>query len=191
MKIAISMEMTCVLRDTWHAALNHEWYDFLSGHEIVPLCCHGAVPDPGQFNLLILTGGNDMPGIKTWRNNHYPQRDQFEKDLVQRFSAHDVPVVGICRGAHFLNYIQGGTVRLMDQPYDNVKVKLSPFEVTCHHTIQIDQLAPGFDAVLEDSSGIVELAISKSTRTMGIGWHPERTVNAHTRSYILNLIKDL
>lgn len=191
MKIAISMEMTRVLRDTWHAALNHEWYDFLAGHEIVPLCCHGAIPDPWQFDLLILTGGNDMPGIQTWRNNHYPQRDQFEKDLVQRFSAHDIPVVGICRGAHFLNYIQGGTLQLMNQPYDNVKVKLSPFEVTCHHTIQIDQLAPGFDAVLKDSSGVVELAISKSTRTMGIGWHPERAVNAHTRPYILNLIKDL
>lgn len=191
MKIAISMEMTRVLRDTWHAALNHEWYDFLQGHEIVPLCCHGAVPDPQQFNLLILTGGNDMPDIKTWRNNHYPVRDTFETKLVKHFIACDVPIVGICRGAHFLNYIMGGTVRLMDRPYDNVRVKLPSFEVTCHHTIQINSLAPGFDIVEQDSAGVIELAISKHERLMGIGWHPERQVNAHTRSYILNLIKDL
>ena len=74
MNIAISMEMTRVLRDTWHAALNHEWYEFLSGHEITPLCCHGAVPDTSQFDLVILTGGNDMPDITTWRNNSYVQR---------------------------------------------------------------------------------------------------------------------
>lgn len=191
MKIAISMEMTRVLRDTWHAALNHEWYDFLAGHEIVPLCCHGPVPDPRQFNLLILTGGNDMPHIKTWRDNSYPPRDTFETALVTHFTAHDVSVVGICRGAHFLNCILGGTVRLMSQPYDNVKVKLSPFEVTCHHTIQIDKLAPTFDVIEQDSNGVIELAISKHKRIMGIGWHPERAVNAHTRSYILNLIKDL
>ena len=41
MKIGISMEMTRILRDTWHAALNHEWYDIFAGHEIVPLSCQG------------------------------------------------------------------------------------------------------------------------------------------------------
>ena len=191
MKIAISMEMTRVLRDTWHAALNHEWYDFLAGHEIVPLCCHGAIPDPAQFDLLILTGGNDMPGIKTWRDNHYPQRDRFETNLVKKFLEFNVPIVGICRGAHFLNHVMGGTVRVMYQPYDNVKVQLPSFEVTCHHTIQIDQLAPGFDVIEQDSQGVIELAISKHKRVIGIGWHPERAVNAHTRPYVLNLLKNL
>lgn len=191
MKIAISMEMTRVLRDTWHAALNHEWYDFLTGHEIVPLCCHGPYPDPEKFDLLILTGGNDMPFIKTWRNNSYPLRDKFEVELLARFNAAYCPVVGICRGAHFINYAFGGTIKLMDQPYDNIKVKLNQFEVTCHHTIQIENLAPTFSVVEQDSNGVIELAISKQARTMGIGWHPERQVNAHTRSYILDLIKDL
>lgn len=182
------MEMTRVLRDTWHAALNHEWYDFLNGHEIVPLCCHGAIPDPRQYNLLILTGGNDMPGIKTWRNNHYPRRDQFEKDLIQRFLAHNVAVVGICRGAHFINHVMGGTVKLMSTPYDNVKVQLTGFEITCHHSIQIDKLAPTFEILEQDSSGVIEMAISKTYRMLGIGWHPERAVNAHTRHMIIDRI---
>jgi len=191
MKIAVSMEMTRVLRNTWHAALNHEWYEFLTGHEIVPLCCHGQVPDPRDFNLLILTGGNDMPGIQTWRDNNYPQRDIFETDLIKSFNSYSIPIIGICRGAHFLNHIMGGTLRLMQQPYDNVKISLSKFEVTCHHTIQIDELAPGFDVVEQDLAGVIELAISKQERIMGIGWHPERAVNTHTRSYILDLIKNL
>jgi len=69
MKIGLSMEMTRKLRDTWHAAINHEWYDFLAEHDIVPLCCHGNVPQTDEFDLIILAGGNDMHGIKTDRKS--------------------------------------------------------------------------------------------------------------------------
>jgi len=183
--------MTRVLRDTWHAALNHEWYDFLSGHEIIPVCCHGPIPDVAEYDLVILTGGNDMPDIVTWRNNNYPQRDQFEKKLIQQCLITRTPLVGICRGQHFLNYTMGGTHQLMVNPYDNVKVQLPKFEVTCHHTICIDQLALGFEVLQQDSAGVKELVLHKTNRQLGIGWHPERAVNIHTRSYVLDLIQDL
>lgn len=191
MKIGLSMEMTRKLRDTWHAAINHEWYDFLSEHDIVPLCCHGNVPQTDEFDLIILAGGNDMPGIKTWRDNHSPIRDHYEHSLIQQCLLTNTPVVGICRGAHFINHVMGGTHKLMDNPYDNVKVELPEFEVTCHHTIQLDTIAPGFEVLQQDKNGIVELAVNKSSRMLGIGWHPEREVNTHTRQYILDLIKDL
>lgn len=185
------MEMTRVLRDTWHAAINHEWYDFLIDHEIVPICCHGTVPDVSNYDLVILTGGNDMSDIVTWRNNNYPLRDQFEQSLIRQCLITRTPLMGICRGQHFLNWAQGGTHRLMDQPYDNVRVQLPKFEVTCHHTICIDQLAPGFEVLQHDSVGIPELVIHRTNRQLGVGWHPERAVNAHTRSYILDLINTL
>lgn len=191
MKIGLSMEMTRKLRDTWHAAINHEWYDFLAGHDIVPLCCHGNVPQTDEFDLIILAGGNDMPGIKTWRDNHYPLRDHYEHGLIQQCMLTDTPIVGICRGSHFINHVMGGTHKLMDHPYDNVKVQLPKFEVTCHHTIQLDTIAPGFEILQQDKNGVVELALNKSHRMLGIGWHPEREVNIHTRQYILDLIKDL
>ena len=191
MKIGLSMEMTRKLRDTWHAAINHEWYDFLFEHEIVPLSCHGKVPQTDEFDLIILAGGNDMHGTKTWRDNHYPIRDHYEHSLIQQCLLTKTPVVGICRGAHFMNYAMGGTHKLMNTPYDNVTVSLPKFNVTCHHTIQIDTLASGFEILQQDKNGIVELAVNKSSRMLGIGWHPEREVNTHTRQYILDLIKDL
>jgi gamma-glutamyl-gamma-aminobutyrate hydrolase PuuD len=191
MKIGLSMEMTRKLRDTWHAAINYEWYDFLAGHDIVPLSCHGNMPQTDEFDLIILAGGNDMFGIKTWRDNHYPIRDHYEHSLIQQCLLTKTPVVGICRGAHFINYVMGGTYKLMNDPYDNVLVELPKFEVTCHHTIQNDILAPGFEVLQQDKNGIVELAVNKSQRMLGIGWHPEREVNKHTRQYILDLIKDL
>ena len=79
----------------------------------------------------------------------------------------------------------------MATPYDNVKVQLPNLEVTCHHTIQIDQLAPGFNALLKDLAGVIELAVNTHTRQLQVGWHPERAVNSHTRSMILDLIGTL
>lgn len=191
MKIGISMEMTQVLRDTWHAALNHEWYDIFAGHDIVPLCCHGAEPNTDEFDLIVLTGGNDTVKFQTWRNNVYPARDEFEHKLIRQCLISRTPLIGICRGSHFLNLESGGTVRLMEEPYDNVRIQLPNFEVTCHHSICIDKLALGFTVLQADAVGVTELAIHKENRQLGIGWHPERTVNTHTREYILNLIKSL
>ena len=191
MKIAVSMEMTRVLRDTWHAAINHEWYELFKGHDIVPVCCHGSMIDVAEYDLVVLAGGNDMHDIVTWRNNNYPLRDEFETKIVKQCLITRTPLVGICRGSHFLNHVMGGTHKLMSNPYDNVKVQLPEFEVTCHHTIQIDRLAPGFESLQKDTNGVVELAIHKHNRQLGIGWHPERAVNTHTRQYILDLIQDL
>ena len=192
MKIGISLETTRVLRDTWHTAINHDWYDFLQGHTIVPLV--SADPKPvnvKDFDLIILCGGNDMSDFVTWRNNNDPQRDRFEGDLIDQALEHNVPVVGICRGSHFINKHLGGTLRMLDVPYDGVEVELSGITVTCHHTIAIDELAPGFEAVLTDKSGVIELALNMDKRMLGIGWHPERPVNTHTRESLLELIKQL
>jgi gamma-glutamyl-gamma-aminobutyrate hydrolase PuuD len=191
MNIAISMEMTRKLRDTWHAAINHEWYDFLAGHRIVPLCCHDTEIDLAGIDLVILAGGNDMYNIRTWRDNHYPLRDEYEKRLITFCQESQIPVVGICRGFHFMNWAMGGTHRLMDDPYDNVRVDLPLFQVTCHHTIQIDQLASEFEVLQQDGHGSIELAVNRHLKMLGIGWHPERAVNSHTRDYVLGLLQSL
>lgn len=190
MNIAISMEITRVLRNTWHSALNCEWYEFLVDHAITPLSCHGEI-DLDGIDLVMLAGGNDMPNTRTWRDNHYPVRDQFERRLIDQAQQRRLPIVGVCRGAHFMNLVMGGTHRVMEQPYDNVKTQLPSFEVTCHHTIQIVQLAPGFEILEQDPQGVIELAVNRAERMLGIGWHPERAVNAHTRQYILDLIGTL
>lgn len=192
MKVGLSLETTRVLRDTWHSAINHDWYDFLQGHTIVPLVSADSCPvDVLEYDLIILCGGNDMSDFVTWRNNNDPQRDQFETDLIDQAIKYRVPVIGICRGSHFINKHQGGTLRMLDVPYDNVAVELEGFTVTCHHTIAIDQLAPGFEVVLKDKNGVIELAVNRDKRLLGIGWHPERPVNTHTRESLLTLIKAL
>jgi gamma-glutamyl-gamma-aminobutyrate hydrolase PuuD len=190
MKIAISMETTRTLRQTWHSAINHEWYDFLNEHELIPLCSRGKY-SINSYDAVIFCGGNDMPGMPTWRDNHDPVRDQFEQSLLTDAVAAKLPVMGICRGFHFLNWARGGTLRYLDTPYDNVQVELPGVTVTCHHTIGIDQLAPGFQCLLKDSHGVVELACDLDNRILGVGWHPERAVNQHTRSMIMEQFAQL
>jgi len=190
MKIGVSLETTKALRGTWHSAINHEWYQFMSGHQIYPLICHTAY-QAEDYDLIVLCGGNDMPGIPTWRNNNDPVRDEFEKKLLNDAIRHRVPVMGICRGSHFMNWALGGTIRLLPEPYDNVIVELEDLTVTCHHTIAIDKLAPGFEILKQDKNDVIELAMDRERRLLGVGWHPEREVNIHTRELVLNLIKDL
>ena len=146
MKVGISLETTRVLRDTWHSAINHDWYDFLKGHTIVPLVSADTSGiNVSEFDLIVLCGGNDMSDFVTWRNNNDPQRDRFEARLIDQAIERMVPVVGICRGSHFINKHMGGTLRMLDTPYDNVQVALPGINVVCHHTIAIDAVAR-FDA---------------------------------------------
>jgi len=190
MKIGISLEVTTVLRNTWHSVINHEWYDFLRDHAIIPLVCLEKY-DVRDYDLIILCGGNDMPGMPTWRANNSKIRDDFEQQLLLDAIKYQIPVVGICRGSHFMNKVLGGTLRYLPEPYDGVVVELPLLTVTCHHTIAIDELASGFDILAHDSNGVIELACDRTRRLLGVGWHPERTINAHTRSMILELITTL
>lgn len=194
MKIGLSLETTLKLRNTWHSAINHEWYDFLQGHTIVPLVCYGQY-NLQDLDLVILCGGNDMPHIKTWRDNSYPKRDQFESQLLQDCIETKTPLIGICRGSHFINYHLGGSIELMDEPYDNVKTTLNwgseQVEVTCHHTVYNASLAPGLVPFAVDQVGIIEGFQHDQLPIVGLGWHPERAVNAHTRPAVIEIIKNL
>ena len=74
------------------------------GHEIV-----GVSESP---DLVCFTGGADVtPGL--YGDTKHPQtynqtdRDRHESELFERFNG-NTPMVGICRGAQFLNVMSGG-----------------------------------------------------------------------------------
>lgn len=184
------METTQLIRKTWHSAINHEWYDFLKGHTLIPLCSQGTFTT-NDYDAVIFCGGNDMAGMPTWRDNHDSTRDQFEQQLLASAIEAKLPIMGVCRGFHFLNWALGGSLRYLNAPYDNVSVDLGNLSVTCHHTIAIDSLANGFECLLADRQGVIELAQNKELRILGVGWHPEREVNCHTRETILQLFDQL
>ena len=71
--------------------------------------------DLSDVSLVCFTGGEDVtPSMyghskhSTTHNN--PMRDQFEADLFNLCVERSIPMVGICRGAQFLNVMSGGTM---------------------------------------------------------------------------------
>lgn len=73
-----------------------------------------------EADLLCFTGGADVsPGLYGEENvGSYcsPERDKYEEQVFDWAYAHDVPMVGICRGGQFLNVMNGGK---MWQDVDN------------------------------------------------------------------------
>lgn len=79
--------------------------------------------------LVVFTGGEDVtPGLygheahHTTFNNVY--RDQQEATIFEKALLHNIPMVGICRGAQFLNVMSGGEM------YQDVGGHTGPHEIT-------------------------------------------------------------
>lgn len=80
-------------------------------------------------DLVVFTGGEDVtPGLyghqahHTTFNNVY--RDQQEATIFEKCVLHGIPMVGICRGAQFLNVMSGGEM------YQDVGGHGMPHEIT-------------------------------------------------------------
>jgi len=67
---------------------------------------------------FVLTGGIDVlpelyGGAKDYPyrpETFLPERDEFEKEMYIYAQAHNIPVLGICRGMQYINILEGGTV---------------------------------------------------------------------------------
>lgn len=69
--------------------------------------------DLEDLSLVVFTGGEDVsPELYGARKHHSthnnPHRDQYESDVFRECLDRDIPMVGICRGAQFLNVMSGG-----------------------------------------------------------------------------------
>lgn len=73
-----------------------------------------------EADLLCFTGGADvypeLYGEENVGSYCSPERDKYEEQVFDWAYAHDVPMVGICRGGQFLNVMNGGK---MWQDVDN------------------------------------------------------------------------
>ncbi|QNK64271.1 gamma-glutamyl-gamma-aminobutyrate hydrolase family protein [Pedobacter sp. PAMC26386] len=67
---------------------------------------------------FLLTGGIDVepsfydgPQDYPYKPAEFlPERDRFEKLIYEYSQAHQIPVLGICRGMQYINILEGGTV---------------------------------------------------------------------------------
>ena len=147
----------------------------------------GQVYEPEPGDLIVFTGGADVsPWMYQAKPHHTtysdPPRDKVEAMIYHAAKRQGIPMVGICRGAQFLNVMNGGTL-LQDVPGHRgghlmYTAEGETMEVTSTHH-QMIRMADG--AVLygwaeEHREGGVpdpEVVYYPATKSLCVQYHPE------------------
>ena len=150
-------------QDRAYDSLDHAWYKYLAGHEMIVIPNRSPV-EITDLDVLIITGGD----------NH-PVRNQVEHELVDSMLSRDLPVIGICHGCQLLTQRLSGTVTPVDNHqdcYHEVFYQDEPHLVNSYHKLRIERSPPGATVLARDPDGHAEAWIQG--QIAGIMWHPER-----------------
>lgn len=162
MKIAITQRQLSINGITYDC-LEQGWYRLLSSHEVI------AIPNLVNIDLdadmLILSGGNSS-------------KDRYETEMFccEWAKERNIPTLGVCHGAFFLNFLYGGMNGDIDGHQNtthDIIMENSTVEVNSYHQMAITELAPDLEA-LAYSSDRVEGFRHCSLPIWGLVWHPER-----------------
>ena len=103
--------------------------------------------NPNSINLVVFTGGVDISPVlydqeTSYRTSTAPKRDIFEMVVFTKAHALNLKMVGICRGAQFLNIMAGGKLvqHLDNHTYYHLMTTIDnrEFEISStHHQMMI------------------------------------------------------
>lgn len=178
---AVSHALLCLIRD-------------LGG---IPLLIPNAV-DPRPYierfrpERLVLSGGEDIVSdVAGPMASILDVRDRAERLIVDDAVVAGIPLLGICRGAMFLNLRFGGglTKDLATATGENHVARSHELRLwdgrrattnSFHnHGLLASQLAPGMELLASTPGGTVEAFRRASPRLLGLLWHPERPGSAN------------
>ena len=145
----------------------------------------------------------------------YPERDEYDVEVIKVALELGKPILGICRGLQILNVFFGGTLyqdlSLIDECYINHSQTSRPDAIG--HTVEIvketmlfnilgesvitnsfhhqaiKELGSGLKVSAKAKDGIIEGIEAESGFVIGVQWHPEMLAKKHTE--MLKLFKAL
>jgi gamma-glutamyl-gamma-aminobutyrate hydrolase PuuD len=163
-------------------SLEHGWYSFLDGHNLVPIA-NNIDQDfkkiAESLDLLIITGGNDPT----------PRRIT-ETKLATEVMKLKKPILGICHGAFLLTDLLGGTIEDCSYHMDTehlVTTRDGVHTVNSYHDYQISKPHNTATVLARDIEGNCEAWIDGTLA--GVVWHPERMEIPFLPKEIVSLIK--
>lgn len=154
------------------------------------------------MSALVIGGGNDISpehygGDLNARVKLDPDRDKLEIKHIKQALAHNIPLLGICRGAQLVNVVLGGRLhqdiramrrRTYNRPglLPTKQVQLAPGSKTARvcgrNMLRVNSLhhqaikEPGADLAVvgTDLDNIVQaVECAGDGRVIGVQWHPE------------------
>jgi len=205
-KLALSMRVTEASNYfEKRNSLAYEYIDFFEGIGFL------VVPIPNNTNQvreyikelkvdgIVLTGGNNVDpklyGGTDELESVYEERDTREQQLLEIAKEQGIPLLGVCRGFHYVNVYFGGSI------FHNVKnhvavnhklasnnILLNDLETNSYHNQAIFQsnLAEKLISIAQTNDGAIEAFAHKRYKIMGIQWHPERQTIKQDKEFILN-----
>ena len=170
--------------------LDQRWGPLLRSLGYVPIPLFNRIEDVEEYvtdlglDGVVLTGGNDLTTVQDG-SNVAPERDSFERALLDVALDRNLPVFGVCRGAQFVNVYFGGSVTKIDghvaTTHEVSVEKPNPegFEsVTTNsyhgYGVTSDDLAGDLQAVGRAPDGTVEWVEHDEQSVSAVMWHPER-----------------
>lgn len=137
---------------------------FAGGSEVFELWLQQVQPSG-----VILSGGGDVTDDEP--------RNSLEDRLLNLAEHHQMPVLGICRGAQKLAVRAGATLTKDGNHVGVYTALLSEFDFApgaCFHDFAIDGTPAGYTAIARSLGGPTEAFQHKSLPWVGVMWHPER-----------------
>jgi putative glutamine amidotransferase len=190
----------------WRDSLDQRWFKLLepTGAVLLPIP-NGLVNINNwlrnqKINAVIFTGGGDL-NLDYIKNNRFislkssnsnvemtNSREMTELVVFDYCLRNKHPMIGVCRGAQFLNVISGGNISHVPghvSTHHSISfsksntfesyVSLLPENVNSYHNygIQINDLSKDLTPIAF-ADGTIEAFLSLERRILGIMWHPER-----------------
>jgi gamma-glutamyl-gamma-aminobutyrate hydrolase PuuD len=184
-RVGISQrQMHLADRDEWRDALDTRLAALVWSLGLCPVPLANAVPDVTAYldalgiDAVLLSGGDDLGAT--------PQRDAFERALLDEAGRRGIPVLGICRGLQLINDACGGSLVeieghvstrhvLSGEGFDEGRT------VNSFHGYGItpETLGAQLEPLAKAPDGSVEAARHRRLPWTGIMWHPEREDSLH------------
>jgi|TARA_B110000093_G_C12958707_1_gene406099 gamma-glutamyl-gamma-aminobutyrate hydrolase PuuD len=148
---------------------------------------------------VILTGGNNVnPSAYNSLDilpDVYSERDNTEKVLYDFALRNKLPLLGICRGSHFINTQLGGGLVHHIKGHVNKFHKLVSEDISYNdkevnsyhnHGITKSQLSDRLKCLAVSEDNLVEAYENIQNKILGFQWHPERDFNEFDSTLIKN-----
>ena len=162
MKIGITQRQV-VINDIVYDCLEQGWFYMLSDHELIVL--PNLINIDVDIDLLILSGGNDSEA-----------RYQTELFCCTWALERNIPIIGICHGAFFLNELNNGTNSTIEGHHNtthDIIMENQTYTVNSYHTTSIEELGNELEPIAW-AGEYIEAFKHKTKSIWGLVWHPER-----------------